>query len=129
VTENENRAADPEAAIDWAVLNGIREFQAEGEPDLVQELISLFRRETPPLLEAIRAAIGEGDAVKLRKAAHSLKGQSANLGLRRVAALSAEIEKKGMNGTVEGAAALLTQLEAAYEWACRALEAGQGGPA
>ena len=127
---NENQSADELLeAIDWAMLNGLREFQAEGEPDLIQELVSLFKRETPSQIEAIRAAITAGDAERLRKAAHSLKGSSANLGVRLVSVLGAELEKKGRSGTVEGAGALLAQLEREYARACRALDAGLRGPA
>jgi two-component system, sensor histidine kinase and response regulator len=124
---DENRPADE--AIDWAVLNGLREFQAEGEPDLIQELVALFKSETPSQIEAIRAAIATGDAERLRKAAHSLKGSSANLGVRLVSALGAELERTGRSGTVEGADAMLVQLEHEYERACRALDAGQRGRA
>ena len=120
------RAALPEP-IDWETLNALREYQAEGEPDLVQELIGMFRAETPTLLVALRAAIAAGEADKLRHAAHTLKGTSNNLGVRQVAALSAEIEKKSRSGTVEGADALLAQLEREFERACRALDAGQRG--
>jgi len=127
---NENQSADELLeVIDWAMLNGLREFQAEGEPDLIQELVGLFKRETPSQIEAIRAAITAGDAERLRKAAHSLKGSSANLGVRLVSALGAELEKKGRSGAVEGAGALLAQLEREYARACRALDAEPRGPA
>ncbi len=127
--ENENQPDELLEAIDWAVLNGLREFQAEDEPDLVQELVGLFKREAPPQIAAIRAAITAGDAERLRKAAHSLKGSSANLGVRLVSALGADLEQKGRSGTVEGADALLAQLEREYARACRALDAGPRGPA
>lgn len=127
---NENQSADELLeVIDWAMLSGLREFQAEGEPDLIQELVGLFKRETPSQIEAIRAAITARDAEQLRKAAHSLKGSSANLGVRLVSALGAELEKKGRSGAVEGADALLAQLEREYARACRALDAGPRGPA
>ena len=116
-------------AVDWDVLNGLREYQAEGEPDLVQELVGMYRAETPGLLADIRAAMAAGEADKLRHAAHSLKGSSNNLGVRQVAALSAEIEKKGRSGTVEGVDALLAQLEREFERAAQALDAVLRGEA
>jgi two-component system sensor histidine kinase/response regulator len=129
--ENEPRpdaasAALPEP-IDWETLNALREYQAEGEPDLVQELIGMFRAEAPALLADIRTAIAAGEADKLRHSAHTLKGSSNNLGVRQVAALSAEIEKKGRSGTVEGADALLDELEREFTRALQALDAGQRG--
>ena len=114
--------AQPEP-IDWSVLNGLREYQVEGEPDLVQELVEMYQTEAPTLLSALREAVANGDAEKLRHTAHTLKGTSNNLGVKQVAVLSAELEKKGRSGSVAGAAEVLAQLEQEYERACQALDA------
>jgi histidine phosphotransfer protein HptB len=59
----------------------------------------------------------------LRKAAHNLKGSSGNLGILRLAAVSAELERQARAGTVDGAAALSALMEQEYEVACRVLDA------
>jgi HPt (histidine-containing phosphotransfer) domain-containing protein len=114
----------PEAAapaLDPTVLAELRQFQAEGEPDIMQELAEAFQFETPPLLEALRQAVAEGQPGQLRRAAHNLKGSSQNLGARTMAALSAELETIGKSGTVEGVAGLVTRLEQEYQRVCQAL--------
>jgi len=108
-------------ALDPTVLAELRQFQGEGELDIVQELAEAFQSETPPLLETLRQAVAEGQPEQLRRAAHNLKGSSNNLGARTMAALSAELETLGKNGTVEGAAELVTRLEQEYQRVCRAL--------
>jgi PAS domain S-box-containing protein len=121
----------PEAAVptlDPTVLAELRQFQAEGEPDIVQELAEAFQFETPPLLEALRQAVAEGQPGQLRRAAHNLKGSSQNLGARSMAALSAELETIGKHGTVEGATELVTRLEQEYQRVCQAL-ASEGASA
>jgi PAS domain S-box-containing protein len=107
--------------LDPAVLSELRQLQGEGEPDIVQELAQAFQVETPPLLEALRKAVAEGKPEQLKRAAHNLKGSSNNLGARTMAALSAELEALGKNGTVEGAAELSTRLEREYQRVCEAL--------
>ncbi len=105
------------------MLAGLRQFQGEGEPDIVQELAEAFQFETPPLLESMRQAVAQGQPEQLKWVAHNLKGSSDNLGARSMAALSAELETIGKNGTVEGAAELVARLEQEYHRVCQALAA------
>ena len=72
-------------------------------------------------MEALRQAVTEGQPEQLKRAAHNLKGSSNNLGARTMAALSAELETLGKNGTVAGAAELVTGLEQEYQRVRRAL--------
>jgi PAS domain S-box-containing protein len=107
--------------LDPAVLSELRQFQGEGESDIVQDLAEAFQVETPPLLEALRQAVAEEQPEQLKRAAHNLKGSSQNLGARSMAALSAELELLGRHETVEGATALVTRLEQEYQRVCQAL--------
>jgi CheY-like chemotaxis protein/HPt (histidine-containing phosphotransfer) domain-containing protein len=115
--------APPAEPIDRAVLEGLRELQVPGEPDLVAEFIRLFRDETPPLLAALRAGVGQGQADQVKKAAHTLKSSSANLGAHQMAALCAELEQRGRSGALEGTPAVLAQLEQELERVSQALAA------
>src|SRR2546429_824536 len=110
-------------ALDPAVLSELRQFQGQGEPDIVQELAEAFQFETPLLLEALREAMARGQPDQLQSAAHNLKGSSNNLGAQTMAALSAELEAIGKTGTVEQAAELVTHLEQEYRRVCQALAA------
>jgi len=121
LTLESEKQAEPGPALDLAVLAELRQFQGEGEPDIVQELAEAFQFETPPLLEVLHQAVAEGQPEQLKRAAHNLKGSSHNLGARTMAALSAELETIGKNGTVEGTAELVTRLEQEYQRVCQAL--------
>ena len=59
-------------------------------------------------------AVLERQPEQLKRAAHNLKGSGHNLGARRMATLSAELETLGNSGTVEEAAKLITRLEQEY---------------
>src|SRR3989440_1340314 len=120
-THDDGRQEESAPALDPAVLSELRQFQGEGEPDIVQELVEAFQFETPPLLETLRQAIAEEQSEQLKRAAHNLKGSSNNLGARTMAALSADLETIGKKGTVEGAAGLVTRLEQEYHRVCQAL--------
>jgi HPt (histidine-containing phosphotransfer) domain-containing protein len=102
-------------------------LQGEGEPDIVQELAEAFQFETPPLLHALHRALAEGQPEQLKQAAHNLKGSSNNLGACTMATLSADLEALGKQGTVEGAAEVITRLEREYRRVCEALAGGGAG--
>lgn len=96
--------------VDVSMLLSLEAAQAEGAPDIIVELIDLYFEDTPRRVAAVRRALEDEDVSALRWAAHGLRGSSASLGARRLAALCDELE--GLPGeelTREGAA-LLTRL-------------------
>ena len=120
---DDGRQEEVTPALDPVVLAELRQLQGEGEPDIVQELAEAFQFETSPLLAVMHQAVLERQPEQLGRAAHNLKGSSHNLGARRLATLSAELETIGKNRTVEGAAELLTRLKQEYRRVCQALAA------
>jgi CheY-like chemotaxis protein len=83
--EPEPAAGEP--VLDPEVLRGLRELQPEGEPDLMADLLALFRADAERLVGEMRAAAAAGAAEALQRAAHTLKGSGANLGAVHLAAL------------------------------------------
>jgi HPt (histidine-containing phosphotransfer) domain-containing protein len=110
-THDNGRQEESTPALDPEVLSELRQFQGEGEPDIVLELAEAFEFETPPLLEALREAVSEGQPEQLKRAAHNLKGSSNNLGAHMMATLSAELETIGK----------VTRWEKEYQRVCQAL--------
>jgi CheY-like chemotaxis protein/HPt (histidine-containing phosphotransfer) domain-containing protein len=94
----------------WAAL---READKD-DPGLITELVNSFRSEAPGILLKVKEAVTAKDAVKLAKSAHNLRGSSGNLGMLRLAAVSAELEKKGKAGALEGADELMAEAEREY---------------
>ena len=109
-------------AVDLATLRSFEEAGVEGEPDIVVELIDIYLESAPRLVAAVREAAAAGDAASLSRAAHNLRGGSASLGARRVAALCEEIEAAGYALSHE-AAALAARLEEEFESARLSFEA------
>jgi len=100
------------AAIDLSVLAGLREFDNEGDPDLVAELAVIFFQDTVQRLRSLRRAIDSADAAGIESEAHSLKGSSASLGAVGMSLLCGELEAKGRAGAIKGAGAIEGALEA-----------------
>jgi two-component system, sensor histidine kinase and response regulator len=107
--------AAPDGSIDHSVLEGLRELQEEGEPDVLKELIELFLEDIPSQLKALREAEERDDAMSVERTAHTLKGSSGNMGATRMATLCAELEEVGGSGNLANAPELLEQLKAEFD--------------
>src|SRR5260221_8418697 len=103
------------ASVDWAVLDGLRAFQEEGEPDFVQSMLDLYLTDAPPMIKSIHQAILQGQPEALRNAAHALKGNSSSLGATQMGALSLQLEILGRNGQTQGAEPLFVELEQEFQ--------------
>lgn len=77
--------ADGVPAMDWAVIDKLREFCSDDE--FIAEMLEEYLVDTKGLIEEIEAAVEELDAGKFRDKVHALRGTSGNVGaqgLRRV---------------------------------------------
>ena len=96
-----------------------------GDPAFLSELIDTYFEDSATLLPQMRQALAGGSAEQLRRAAHSLKSNSASLGAEGLALLCRDLEEQGRAGALNGVAERLTQVEAEYERVRRALEAAR----
>lgn len=94
----------------------------DGDADLVVEVIDLFLEDAPQRIAGIVAAIDAGEPDSLMRAAHSLKGSSANVGAKALTGLCANLEQRGRNGSVAGAAALSNSMRREFDAVRTALE-------
>ena len=94
----------------------------EDEPELINELIEIYREDSQLLMESIRQAISQNDAPALAKAAHPLKSSSGNLGANQLAQLALALEKCGKSAQLVETTAWLAQLEIEYSQVISALD-------
>ncbi|WP_373991296.1 response regulator [Duganella sp. BuS-21] len=117
-------AAQPDDdGINRQALDNIRALSPSNGDALLERVLQAFLRDTPAHLNIIRQAIAIDDAGQLRKAAHSLKSSSANVGAGTLSQRSKELEQLGRNDTTAGAAALLAEMERSFQAARQALGA------
>jgi HPt (histidine-containing phosphotransfer) domain-containing protein len=100
-------------SIDYAVLDGVLE-SVGGDREFLVELIQTYLDDSPRLLEAMRAALVAGDPGEFRRAAHSLKSNSASLGAIPLSQMARELEEMGKAGSLEAATSRLAQAEVEY---------------
>jgi two-component system, sensor histidine kinase and response regulator len=111
-------AAPASSVIDERTLDSIR---AIGGADLLVRMVGLFCDDSPALLEALRAALANGDAQAVAGAAHALRSISLNLGAFALGDICNRIETDARSGIIAGERA--QRLDAEYQAARTVLEA------
>lgn len=101
-------------ALDQKILENIRGLQKEGEPSLIDKIITIYLQTTSKLLRDLSEAVAASDVQATKKAAHSLKSSSANVGATKLSELCKEVEAMGRNNSIRGASALVTKIKHEY---------------
>jgi HPt (histidine-containing phosphotransfer) domain-containing protein len=97
--------------IDTDTLNMLKEVMEDG----FENLLNTFISDSKGRIEDLRQAISVGDDDGVRRAAHSLKGSSGNLGANPLAALCLSVESRGKDGDLSGLETELEKIEQEYQ--------------
>lgn len=106
--------SESSSLLDEAVLNELRELSRELDQDVLGEVVTAYRKVAPELLVALDEAIGPRAFDALARAAHTLKGSSAQIGAVSVRDLAREIEADARAERGDRIALLVAQCRAAY---------------
>jgi two-component system, sensor histidine kinase and response regulator len=104
------------SVIDAAVVTDLRRLGSNVGRDLFADLVICFQDESPGLV----AAIGSAEVDAVRRAAHSLRSASANLGAKGLSSMCREMETKARQGHID--ADLAVRIANAYHVALSELE-------
>jgi signal transduction histidine kinase/DNA-binding NarL/FixJ family response regulator len=108
--------------IDTKILQSFRSMVGDTAELILGEMIDCYLEEAPKLLQAIAAAVAQGDMIALRQAAHTLKSSSATLGATTLSRLCKELEATSRTGNTEAKLDQVPQIEAEYERVKAALQ-------
>jgi CheY-like chemotaxis protein len=101
-TEDESSNDFP--VIDRSIIQSICQMAGSRATVLLIRIIQAYQEDAPSYYAAIEAAIAADDAEALRKAAHTLRSSSANLGGIVLATACKQLEDLGRTGTTVGSA-------------------------
>jgi HPt (histidine-containing phosphotransfer) domain-containing protein len=104
--------------------------RADGDPDLLDDLVRIFQDDLPERIRQLRAARERGDLPETARSAHSLRGSLGILGAEHGRILAEELEALSMAGRADEAASTCRAFErevarinaffSSPEWKCRA---------
>ena len=95
----------------------------DGEGAVLAEIVGEFFTTSDQVRAQLLGALGEGDLPAAGRAAHTLKGASANVGAVALTEVSAQVEAHVIAGEQQGRVRLAEQFEAQYAGALDALRA------
>ncbi|MBA3269998.1 MAG: Hpt domain-containing protein [Acidobacteria bacterium] len=109
-------------ALDLAVVKRLRQLNQPGQPDLVTEVLVLFRADAPARLAAINDAVHSGNGPALQRAAHALKGAAGTIGAHALHDLCKILEEMGKTGVWGGASAAVEETHREYAQLCEEID-------
>jgi CheY-like chemotaxis protein len=86
-----------------------------GDEALLREMAALFNEERARLMDETRAALDQGDAAALRRAAHTLKGSVVHFESAKTTAAALRLERIAMSGDLTEAPGAFRELESNVE--------------
>ena len=105
--------------LDMARFEELKVMSGE---DFIGELIDTFLEDAPRLVDEMKSALTADDADTFRRAAHSLKSNSATFGANHLAELARELEMLGKEHRLAEAQSRLLPLEEALRLASTELK-------
>lgn len=112
--------------IDPAAIENLRSLNPEDNDEFLREIIGIFLEDTPQRIAELETSLAEGDANRFTRAAHSIKGSSANLGATELRAAAERLEHHSRQDGLGGVDSMIAEIKAAYDRARQALEALAG---
>jgi two-component system, sensor histidine kinase and response regulator len=85
-----------------------------GGEEMLARFLSMFIAHAAKYLGSVREAVAGGDPEQVRVQAHTLKGAAANISALTMQRIAAALEEMGRQGKLEGAEAMVGELESAY---------------
>jgi HPt (histidine-containing phosphotransfer) domain-containing protein len=86
-----------------------------GDREFLAELVDEYLDDSPRQFVTMRKALADGDCEALRRAAHSLKSNSATFGATKLSTMCRELEYKARDGELAGGSERISQAEAEFE--------------
>ncbi len=103
------------SGLDRSALDLIRNLEDGNPSGILEKVLGIFFRETPPLLAAMRKAAALKDAAALQQTAHRLKSGSATLGATRLSDLCRKLEAAAREGDVSRGTLQVEEIVAEYQ--------------
>ena len=101
---------------DLPILDSAAAIERIGnDQELYFEVLEIFLDDAPKQVETLEAALEASDGETATRAAHSIKGASANVGAERLKAVALEMEEAGRAGDFVKVKALIPALLEKYE--------------
>ena len=103
------------SVLDPQAIENLRALNPGDNDEFLREIAGIFLDDTPQrILELDQSALA-GDVARFTRAAHSIKGSSANIGATSLRLVAERLENQSRTAGLVGAAPLVAQVKAEYD--------------
>jgi len=107
--------------IDLQAIENLRSLNPGDNDEFLREIAGIFLEDTPLRIAELEQSLAVGDLAKFTRAAHSIKGSSANLGTLALRAVAEKIEHQARTGGIAAGAGLVPAIRTEFERAAAEL--------
>jgi histidine phosphotransfer protein HptB len=100
--------------IDPQSIENLRSLNPGDNDEFQREIIAIYLEDTPQRIAELEQSLAAGDTPKFTRAAHSVKGSSANLGAMGVRAVAEKLERQSHDQGLTNVAELLANLKSEF---------------
>lgn len=112
--------SDP-TVIDQQAIENLRALNPGDNDEFLREIANIFLEDTPQRIAELDQSLAAGDVPKFTRAAHSIKGSSANLGAIGLRAVAEELEHQARTSGLANVTELLARIKTEFSRAQSAL--------
>jgi HPt (histidine-containing phosphotransfer) domain-containing protein len=103
-------ASEPPGSVPPVDMDWLREC-ADDDVDAMKEMVGLYVNRTTGLIAELRLAVETKNAAEIRRIAHACAGSSGACGVSVLVPTFKELERMGVDGKLDNAAASLALVE------------------
>jgi len=100
----------PPPIIDPIALKNLQELSPDDGGVFFRDIVGIFLADTPLRIAELEESFRSADAPKVTRAAHSIKGSSANLGADRLRAVAERVERESQDKPIAQLAPILAEV-------------------
>ncbi len=100
--------------IDPEAIASLRDLNPTDGGEFLREIVGIYIEDTPKRLEELRAGLASGDIASFARAAHTIKGSSANVGAMALRGVSERLEMMARSTGLSGVEPLIADCEAQF---------------
>ncbi len=102
------------AVIDPQSIENLRDLNPGDQDEFLREIVGIYLEDTPLRIAELDQSLATGDVARFTRAAHSVKGSSANLGAMTVRAVAEKLEHESHQNGLDHVLPLIGELKTEF---------------
>ncbi|MGA3006922.1 MAG: Hpt domain-containing protein [Opitutaceae bacterium] len=108
--------------LDQEAIDNLRALDPDGGDTFLREIVGIFVEDAPKRIAEIDQSLAAGDTATFVRAAHTIKGASANVGAAALRSVAEQLEHRAKKDGLADVTSLIAELKSEFERAHAALK-------